>query len=132
MPSAKNAVAEAADILRDRIRELDEERAKLERALASLTGGREGKRGPGRPRGSGTSASSNGRRRRRRRKGGTRAEQALKLIADKPGMGASEIARDLGIKPNYMYRVLSELESEGKVKKDGRAYHPAGAAQTST
>jgi DNA invertase Pin-like site-specific DNA recombinase len=127
MGPAKDTVAEAAELLRERIRELDSERVKLEKALASLTDGREGKRGPGRPRGSASSRPSNGRRRRRRRKGGTRAEQAVKLITEKPGMGASEIARELGIKPNYMYRVLSELEAEGKVRKDGRAYHPAGA-----
>jgi hypothetical protein len=114
------AVAEAADILRARIRELDAERAKLERALASLTDGREGKRGPGRPRGSRATGT-----RRRRRRGGTRADHALKLIAAKPGISASEIARELKIKPNYMYRVLAELQKDGTVRKDGRAYHPA-------
>ena len=62
--TANGAVAEAAELLRARLRELDAERAKVERALASLTDGREGKRGPGRPRGSSTRAS--GRRRRRR------------------------------------------------------------------
>jgi hypothetical protein len=29
------------------------------------------------------------------------------------------------IKPNYLYRVLAELEKEGKVRKDGRAHHVA-------
>jgi predicted HTH transcriptional regulator len=119
--AATGAVAEAAELLRARLRDLDAERAKLERALASLTDGREGKRGPGRPRGS----RSNGGKRRRRRRGGTRAEHAVKLIAEKPGITASEIARELKIKPNYMYRVLSELQKDGKVRKDGRAYHPA-------
>ena len=118
MTPATDAVTEAADLLRARLRELDAERAKLERALGSLTGGREGKRGPGRPRGS---TAANGRRRRRRR-GGTRADQALKLIKESPGIGASEIAKQLGIKPNYMYRVLTDLQKDGKVKKSGRAY----------
>ena len=124
MPSASSTVDEAAKLLRDRISELDSERAKLERALASLTDGREGKRGPGRPRGAASAASSNGRRR-RRRKGGTRAEHALKVIAENPGASASEIAKTLKMKPNYMYRVLHELQAEGKVRKEGRAYHPA-------
>ena len=123
MTPASSAVSEAADLLRARLRELDAERAKLERALASLTDGREGKRGPGRPRGS---ASASGGRRRRRRRGGTRADQAVKLIGENPGIGASDIARRLGIKPNYMYRVLTDLQKEGKIRKDGRAYHPAG------
>ena len=29
------------------------------------------------------------------------------------------------IKPNYLYRVLGDLEKEGRVKKDGRQYYPA-------
>lgn len=126
MSPANNVVAEAADLLRARLRELDGERAKLERALASLTDGREGKRGPGRPKGSSSPAAANGRRRRRRR-GGTRADQAVKLIGANPGIGASDIARQLGIKPNYMYRVLTDLQKEGRIRKDGRAYHPASS-----
>ncbi len=122
--SPSNTVQEAADLLRARIRELDGERAQLERALAQLTGGREGRRGPGRPRNSGGSNRSASRTRRRRR-GGTRAEQALKLIGANPGKTASELATEMKIKPNYLYRVLAELEQEGKVRKDGRAYHPA-------
>jgi hypothetical protein len=129
MSSATSAVDEAARLLRDRIAELDSERAKLERALASLTDGREGKRGPGRPRGSSASRPSvNGRKRRRSRRGGTRAEHALKVIAESPGISASEIAKKLDIKPNYMYRVLTELQADGKVKKDGRAYYPADSS----
>ena len=123
MASASSTVDEAAGLLRDRIRELDDERARLERALASLTDGREGKRGPGRPRGS-SSRPSDGKRR-RGRKGGTRAEHALKVIAENPGASAGQIADKLGIKPNYMYRVLTELQADGKVRKDGRAYYPA-------
>jgi predicted HTH transcriptional regulator len=120
MPS--NTVDEAAGLIRNRLKELDAERAQLERALASLTGGREGRRGPGRPRGATASAAP---RRRRRRRGGTRADQAVKLVSENPGISASEIAKQMRIKPNYLYRVLAELEKEGRVRKDGRAYHPA-------
>jgi hypothetical protein len=115
---ATNTVDEAAGLIRDRLKELDTERAQLERALASLTGGREGRRGPGRPRGS--TAAAAGRRRGRRR--GTRADQAVRLVKANPGISASEIAQKMKIKPNYLYRVLSDLEQEGRVKKDGRKY----------
>ena len=118
---ASNTVDEAANLIRKRLSELDSERSQLERALASLTGGREGRRGPGRPRG----AAASGGRRRRSRRGGTRADQAVKLIKANPGIGASEIAKRLSIKPNYMYRVLSDLQKEGKVKKEGRVYTAA-------
>ena len=33
------------------------------------------------------------------------------------------------IKPNYLYRVLSDLEKEGRVKKKGRTYQPGQAAK---
>ncbi len=121
--SRSNTVDEAATLIRERIRELDSERAQLERALASLTGGREGRRGPGRPQGSTSASTRNGGRRRGRRN--TRADQAVKLVEANPGISASEIARKMSIKPNYLYRVLAELQKDGRVRKDGRAYHPA-------
>jgi DNA invertase Pin-like site-specific DNA recombinase len=118
---ATSTVDEAAGLIRDRIRELDTERAQLERALASLTGGREGRRGPGRPRGS-TRRATGSRRGRRR---GTRADQAVRLVKANPGISASDIAKKMRIKPNYLYRVLADLEREGRVKKDGRSYSAA-------
>jgi predicted HTH transcriptional regulator len=124
MSPSSNTVDAAANLIRERIKEIDAERTQLERALAGLTNGREGRRGPGRPRRTSSTAASSGTRRRRRR-GGTRADQAVKLVAENPGISASEIATRMKIKPNYLYRVLSELEKEGKVRKDGRAYHAA-------
>jgi predicted HTH transcriptional regulator len=115
-------VDEAAGLIRERLKELDAERSQLQRALSSLTSGREGKRGPGRPRGS---ASSSGRGRKRGRRRNTRSDQAVKLIQKNPGISASEIAKQLRIKPNYMYRVLGDLQKEGRVKKDGRSYSAA-------
>ena len=125
MSSTTNTVDESAELIRERMRELDAERSQLERALASLTG-RDARRGPGRPAGNSSGSGANGRTtRRRRRRGATRADQAVKLVSTKPGISASEIAKEMKIKPNYLYRVLHELEKDGKVRKDGRAYHPA-------
>ncbi len=123
MANLGSAVDQAAGILKERIEELESELSKLQRALANLTDGRHGRRGPGRPRGSSPSAGSGApKRRRRRRRGGTRAEQAVKLIRENPGISASEIAKQMNIKPNYMYRVLGDLQKEGLVKKSGRSY----------
>jgi predicted HTH transcriptional regulator len=121
MSPVSKTMDEAAGVIRKRLREIDAERSQLERALASLTDGREGRRGPGRP--AGTTKRSSGRRRRRR--GSTRSDQAVKLVASNPGISASEMAKKMSIKPNYLYRVLADLEKQGKVRKDGRAYHPA-------
>lgn len=120
MAESANVLDKARSLIEGRLKELDEERKRLEKALANLKGGH---RGPGRPRGS---ASSNGRRRRSRR-GGTRAEHALKAVEEQPGISASEIATKLKIKPNYVYRVMAGLVEDGKVTKDGRGYTATGA-----
>ena len=49
MPSTKNVLDEARDLVVKRLAELDEERKRLERALAEL-GGKVTRRAPGRPR----------------------------------------------------------------------------------
>ncbi|MFI5003941.1 MAG: hypothetical protein ACHQE6_02900 [Solirubrobacterales bacterium] len=105
-----------------------------------------GRRGPGRPRGSKTkktraavaapaaaapAAPATGRggprRKAGRRKGsGTRAAQALSFVTAQPGITIPELASRMGIKQNYLYRVLPTLEEEGKVKKEGRGWHPKG------
>lgn len=129
MASISNVLDEARALLEKRIAELDEERHRLENALTSLIGGKSTtttttRRRPGRPRGS-TSKKAGAPRRRRGRRGGTRADQAVKLIEANPGINASEVAKTMKIKPNYLYRVLGDLEKEGRVKKKGRQYHPA-------
>jgi len=86
MPSTTHVLDEARDLVMKRLAELDDERKRLERALAELGGKVTGQvtrragRGPGRPRGSGRKAAGAPKRRRGRRKGGTRADQAVKLV----------------------------------------------------
>src|SRR6476659_1379976 len=124
MASITNALDEARHLVMRRLSELDDERRRLERALSELGG--KATRRPGRPKGSTSKASaSKTTRRRRRRRGGTRADQAVALIKKNPGITASEIAKSMKIKPNYLYRVLSDLEKQKKVKKKGRTYSAA-------
>jgi DNA invertase Pin-like site-specific DNA recombinase len=123
MPSTTHVLDEARDLVMKRLAELDDERKRLERALAELGGkatGRPAGRRPGRPRGSGTKASGP---KKRRRRSGTRADQAVKLVEGSPGISASDIAKQMKIKPNYLYRVLGDLEKEGRVSKKGRQYY---------
>lgn len=117
-----------------RLSELKQEVAKLEAARAALVGSR---RGPGRPRGSSNASrtttrrrSSNGRRTRRsrgRRGGATRANQALELVRSTPGITIPEIAKSMGIAPNYLYRVLPRLQQEGQIKRDGQGWVAASS-----
>ena len=114
---------EIRKLMQERLAELEKERKALEEALRNLGGKarstvRRG-RGPGRPPGSGT------KKRRRKRKGGTRAEQAVKVVKANPGISAGEVAKQLKIQPNYVYRVMSDLVADKKVKKKGRGYYPA-------
>jgi hypothetical protein len=113
-----------------RLTELKDEVAKLEAARSALVGGR---RGPGRPRGASTrrtrrSATTPARRTRRtrgRRGGATRANQALELVRSNPGITIPQIAKQMGIEPNYLYRVLPKLQQEGQIKRDGQGWVPA-------
>ena len=95
------------------------------------------RRGPGRPRGTsghgrkasaGTSvkgtASPKGRAGRRKRSG-TRAAEALSFVQAQPGITISELAAKMGIKQNYLYRVLPGLQQEKKVSRQGRGWHAA-------
>ena len=70
-----------------------------------------------------------GTRRRGRPKGsGTRAQETLSLVKGSPGITIPELAAKMGIKQNYLYRVLPGLESDGKVRKEGRGWHPVAGA----
>jgi hypothetical protein len=114
MAQASNTVDQARSLLQQRREELRRELRQVESAIAGLGGRR---RGPGRPRGSTA---------RRRRRSGTRANQAAKIIKDNPGINASELARKMRLKaPNYLYRVLPDLQKEGRIRKRGKGYHPA-------
>jgi predicted Rossmann fold nucleotide-binding protein DprA/Smf involved in DNA uptake len=137
MPPA-NVFDEARDALERSVRELREQLSQAEEALEKLGGKATsrgparrgpGRRGPGRPKGSTNKTSTRSTaapRKRRKRRGGTRADQAVKLIESQPGISASDVAKTMKIKPNYLYRVLGDLEKEGRVKKDGRQYYPTG------
>jgi hypothetical protein len=55
---------------------------------------------------------------------GNRAAQALELVTQRPGITIPELADAMGIKQNYLYRVMPGLAEDGKVVKSGRGWHP--------
>ena len=87
-------------------------------SAAVATPTRRRRRGAGSPSGTG--------RRGRPRGSGTRAAQAEQLVKDRPGITIPEIAEALGMKQNYLYRVMPQLASDGKVTKSGRGWHARG------
>lgn len=121
-----DVIEEARGLLQGRLDELDAEKTTIEKSLAALAGtnGHAARRRPGRPKGS-TRVASKGPKGKRARRSGGRADQAVDLITAKPGISASDVAKKMKIKPNYLYRVLGGLEAEGRVRKEGRNYWPA-------
>jgi CRP-like cAMP-binding protein len=67
-------------------------------------------------------------RRGRPRGSGTRSKQALELVRSRPGITIPELADAMGIKQNYLYRVMPELQKDGMVRKEGRGWHAKAAA----
>jgi len=108
MPRVSNTVDQARTLLERRLRELDDERRQVEAALTGL--GKKARRGPGRPAGAS----------RRRRRGNTRADQAVRLITENPGIKVAELGKKMKLNhPNYLYRVLPGLEKEGRIRRKG-------------
>ena len=70
-----------------------------------------------------TASPPKGRRGRPRGSGGT-SKKALEAIRKNPGITVTELARELKMRhPNYLYRVLPQLEYQGSVRKDGKGWH---------
>jgi hypothetical protein len=122
----------------ERLRELKplvEEYHRLEAAAAALDGvgaPTTGRRAPRTRRpaarstnGSGGSTSG---RRGRPRGTGTRSKEALEVVRSRPGITIPELAEAMGIKQNYLYRVLPALQRDGLVRKEGRGWHALEAA----
>jgi len=118
------------------LRPLVDEYQRLEAAAAALDGvsptsttpTRSPRRSPARAAASARRRGASHARRRGRPKGsGTRGAEALALVKARPGITIPEIAEKMGIKQNYLYRVLPGLAADGLVVKDGRGWKPKEA-----
>jgi DNA-binding MarR family transcriptional regulator len=121
----------------EQLRVLKDEAARLEAARAALTGGahrtgRTTRNGTVQAQARKTSRRAGSAATQPRRRGGNRANQALELVREKPGITIPEIAQAMNIQPNYLYRVLPRLASDGQVTRDGQGWHPAPSSTTPT
>ena len=126
------------DVRLRELRPLVEEYERLEKAAAALAGvggtgagatrRRTGAAAKGRRRSSGSS----GGRRGRPRGSGKRAQQAQELVNARPGITIPELADAMGIQANYLYRVMPTLQQEGRIRKEGKGWHPASDWQPSS
>jgi|SRR5215218_2234358 len=109
-------VDEARELLEARARELREELSRIEQAIRSLGNNSTAPmpRAGAHPR------------RTRTRSRGKRADQALELISQNPGISIRELASKMGLKgPHYLYRVLPRLEGERLISRKGDGYKAA-------
>jgi hypothetical protein len=127
-----------ADFLDEKRKEIDarmrelrpmvDEYNRLEQAASALSGVGGGTQrasaAPRRRTGGGGGGGGN-RRRGRPRGSGNRAKQALELVRAQPGITIGQMASAMKIQPNYLYRVMPTLESEGQVVKRDKGWHPA-------
>ena len=128
MPPRTDFLTKQRRQIETRLKELQpahEEYLTLLQARDALAGVKpaNGRRGPGRPPGSGRKTTASRRKTTRRRRGGTRSEQALTLIQQNPGISVSDIARRMGIRQNYLYRVTQELQNERKIRRRDGGFH---------
>lgn len=118
--------------IRARLQELKplvEEYHRLEAAAQALDGVGATATAAAKPRSRSARSTSTGAGRRGRPRGsGTRGRQALELVRANPGITIPELADRMGIKQNYLYRVLPGLQKDGMVRKEGRGWHARDAA----
>jgi hypothetical protein len=61
---------------------------------------------------------------------GQRQDDVVRLVGEHPGITVRELGERLGVDATGLYRVVKRLTGEGRVRKDGPALHPVGAATT--
>ena len=109
---------------RDELKPLVDELQRIEAAIAALEQANARGSGNGGSRSTaarGTSAPGHRRRGRPPKGEPNRTDQFLELVKN-GGISIPVAARELGIGPNYLYRVAATLESEGTIKKQGREF----------
>lgn len=121
----------ATDVLekvRDEIEEKIQDLAPAAAEHARLLAAREALKAAGTRAGTRPAAPRSAAKPRRRSRAGrakprtTRKEQALAMVRESPGITVNELADKMGIKRNYLYRVMPALREEGLVEPGGEGY----------
>lgn len=129
-----DTIDQAGELLRQRLREVEEEHAQLTRALEALGGG-----GSSRRRGSRASSASSGRASRGRRRSsgrrqiapaGQRRQELIAYLTENPGARPVDIAKALNVTAANVQNVLRKALSEGVVEKKGRVYSVKGGSSS--
>jgi hypothetical protein len=109
---------------RDELKPLVGELERIEAAIDALESAESGNGSGGRASAPPSAPASTRRRRRRGRpRSGepNRTDQFLDLVR-RGAISIPSAAVELGVGPNYLYRIAGTLESEGTIRKEGREY----------
>jgi hypothetical protein len=55
---------------------------------------------------------------------GSRQQDVLRLVGERPGISVPELGRELGVDPTGLYQIVRRLEGRGLVRKEGRELRP--------
>jgi hypothetical protein len=124
-----DVLSELRTSLEKRLRELEPlitEHAQVRKALDALEGvGKRQETAASAAKRSRTATAGTAARGRGRPRGtGGRAQEVLAHVHKHPGITIAELAKRIKIAPNYLYRVLPQLEKDGKLHKRDKGYHP--------
>jgi hypothetical protein len=109
----------ARKLITERLRAIEAEAEKLERALRSMGDGDHSRPAPTRPPRKRVAAK---RRRRSPAPRGQRREQLLAAIKDKPGARPSELAAEIGVSPSQAHGLIAKARAEKLIVKKGAGY----------
>jgi hypothetical protein len=117
------AIESARKMIEARLRELEGETKRLDRALQSLRESGPAKRRV-RPRRKATSRPK----RKQRAPRGQRRQQFLTALEKSPGAKVTKIAKQLGISPNQAHTLARRLHKQKAIRKSGKGYRVTAKA----
>jgi Winged helix-turn-helix DNA-binding len=58
---------------------------------------------------------------------GSRQQDVVRLVGERPGISVPDLGKELGVDPTGLYQIVRRLETRGVIRKDGRALRPVAA-----
>jgi hypothetical protein len=58
---------------------------------------------------------------------GSRQQDVVRLVGERPGISVPELGKELGVDPTGLYQIVRRLESRGVIRKEGRELRPVAS-----
>jgi hypothetical protein len=59
---------------------------------------------------------------------GSRQQEVLRLVNERPGISVPELGKELAVDPTGLYQIVRRLEGRGLIRKDGRELRPVATS----